>query len=261
MKALLASLALLPALAIADTSGPKVTLAGIQVVHDSAAEDFDGFKTFNKDPGLQVALVVRSTEKSLVGFDDEKAEMTIGGAAAETQFFGRMRFSEDRSAMRVTFSAKSAVEANHEGLLEVKGVLPLVLATGTEDVRSAPFRVEVGETIDFPEDIEDLPALKVNKAGEPSWGDGALEIEFGTNQRMSQFAAVRFLTADGTEVESSESGQSWTRFGSRASGTASYRIADNHDELILVLKRWTGREELDLDVDLKAGWRPPDGGE
>lgn len=249
-KFLLVGVALLPCMLSAET---EVSVAGVQVVYEAAGKEFGGFKTLNGDEGHKVVLIVRTEEKNLVGYLEEDAKLTIGGAAAEAGFFMRnTAISESRKAMRLEFQAKGGAKTNEEGALEVKGVLPLVYATGKEEVRSEPFEVKKGVKIVFAEGKEGLPALKVSKTGKPQWGDRPLQIDFSTNRKMDEFAGVKFLTKDGKEIDCDRGGSSWMGSGRIGKGTVTYSLDEKHDELIMVLEMWTGREEKNVEVDVKV---------
>jgi hypothetical protein len=236
---------------------PTVSLAGVQVVHDDGSEEFDGFKIFNTDKGHKVALIVRSKDKAMVGFDDDKATITLGGAKTDCRFFSNMAFSKDRLALKLEFDTEEKPQLAPDGSFEVKGGLPIVLATGKEETRSEPFTVAKGTEIKFPAGKTGFPTLKVKSTGKPQFGDAKFEIEFSTNRRMSDFAGVRFYTKDGKPVESDEGGSSWMGFGGKGSGEVSYRFKAEQTELILALETWTGREEKTVQVDLKAGMAAP----
>ncbi len=232
---------------------PVAELAGLQVVYDSAEKDFDGFRTFNMEEGHKVALIVRSKDKPMVGFDEEKAEMTIGGAKAESGFFmSNMSFSDDKKSMKLEFDTQGKVQPNAKGELEVKGKLPVTLASTKAEIRSAAFQVKVGEAIVFPADQKDVPTLKINKSGKPEFGDDVLSIEFSTNMKLDGFAGVKFLSKDGKEVKSDKGGTTWMSFGGKGSGEIDYSFPAKHDELIMVLESWTDKEEKIIEVDLKA---------
>lgn len=252
MKTLsIAAVLLFPSLLMAD---PVAELAGLQIVYDSAEKDFDGFRTFNMEEGHKAALIVRSKGKQIVGYDEDKAAITIGGAKAESGFFmSNMSFSEDKKAIKLEFESKGKVQPNAQGELEIKGTLPVTIASAKAEIRSAPFQVKTGETVVFPADQKDLPTLKINKAGKPEFGDGTLEIEFSTNLKMDGYAGVKFLTKDGKEVKSEDGGTSWMSFNGKGSGTVEYEFSDKHEELIMVLETWTDKEEKIIQVDLKAG--------
>jgi hypothetical protein len=251
MKALsLAVLLFVPALVMAD---PVAELAGLQVVYDSAEKDFDGFRTFNMEEGHKVALIVRSKGKPMVGFDENKAEITIGGAKAESGFFmSNMSFSKDKKAMKLEFDAKGKVQPNAQGELEVKGKLPVMVASTKAEIRSAVFNVKAGEPVVFPADAKGLPTLKVKKTGKPDYGDEVLSIAFSTNMKMDDFAGVKFLTKDGKEVKSDKGGSSWMGLGGNGSGTVDFNFTADQKELIMVIETWTDKEEKIIEVDLKA---------
>ena len=236
---------------------PEVKLAAVQVVIDDGAKEFDGFKTFNSDTGYNVALIVRAADKQMVGFDDDKATITIGGAKTNCRFFGKQAFSEDHLALRIEFNTDGKATVSPDGSLAVKGELPITLASGKAETRSEPFAVEKGAEVKFPADAKDMPTLKVKSTGKPKWGDNKLEIEFTTNRRVDDFAGIRFLDKDGKEIESDRGGSSWMSMMGKGSGTFSYTFKTEPKELILVIDNWTGKEEKKLAVDLKAGLAMP----
>lgn len=249
MKAALISLALtFPMTLLAE---PVVSLAGLQVVYDSGENEFDGFKVFNQDQGHAVTLMVRSDGKPLIGFDEDNARLTIGGARAKCRFFSGMGYSKDHKALKIEFTADATAKPSADGSLEIRGTVPVTLASGKAMVKSQPFPVQKGAVLVFPEG-EDLPKLKIKSIGKPQFGRHAQRVEFSTDTKMDGFAAVRFTTADGAEIESERNGSSWMGFGGTGSGEVDYSFAKKQTELIMVLETWTGREEKNLAVDLKA---------
>ena len=255
MKTLIVPAALL--MSLASAAEPTVTLAGVQVIHDDGGKEFDGFKTFNGEKGHKVALIVRSPDKAMVGFDDDAATITLGGAKTDCRFFSNMAFAKDRLALRLEFEAEGVVNSGPDGTFQVKGGLPLVFATGKEETRSEPFKVAKGAGIKFTAGKSGLPVLKVKSAGKPDFGDDPLEIELSTNMKADSFAGIRFYTSDGKPVESERGGSSWMGFGGKGSGEISYRFKAAQTELILAVETWTGREEKTLEVDFKAGLAVP----
>lgn len=236
---------------------PVVKLAGVQAVFDDGAEEFDGFKTFNTDVGYNVALIVRAAGKQMVGFDDDKATLNVGGAEANCRFFGNQAFSDDHLALRLEFNTEGKAEISPDGTLAVKGELPVTLASGKAETRSEAFAVAKGTKVTFPADAKDMPTLKIKSIGKPKWGDAKLEIEFTTNRRIDEFAGIRFLDKDGKEVKSDRGGSSWMSMMGKGSGTVSYNFESEPEELVLVVETWTGKEEKKLAVDLKAGLAMP----
>ncbi len=232
---------------------PVAELAGLQVVYVSGEKEFDGFRTFNSEQGYKVALIVRSKDKPIVGYDEDKATMTIGGAKADAGFFmGDSSFSEDKKAFKLEFDAKDKVQPNAKGELEVKGKIPVTIASTKAEIRSAAFPVKVGEAIAFPADQKGLPTLKITKTGKPDFGDNVFAITFSTNMKMDNFAGVKFLTKDGKEVESDKGSTSSMTFNNNYSGSIEYEFPAKHEELIMILETWTDKEEKIIEVDLKA---------
>ncbi len=240
-------------------SEPTVTLAGIQVVYDDGEKDFDGFKTFNMSKGHNVALIIRSQGKTMVNFDEDKATITVGGAKTECSFFSNMAFSDDRLAMKLEFKATDPVKLDADGKIKVEGGLPVTLATGKAETRSAPFEAKVGTAVVFPGSTAGLPELKVKSVGKPEYGDAEFEIEFSTNRRIEEFAGFNFYTSEGKPVEAERGGSSWMGgfLGAKGSGDVSYRFKTKPTGLILAIETWTGREEINLKVELSAGLAGP----
>lgn len=232
---------------------PVAELAGLQVVYDSGEKEFDGFSTFNSEQGYKVALIVRSKDKPIVGYDEDKATMTIGGAEAEAGFFmGDSSFSKDKKAFRLEFDAKEKVQPNAKGELEVKGKIPVSVASTKAEIRSTAFQVKTGETIAFPADQKGLPTLKITKTGKPDFGDNVFAITFSSSMKLDNFAGVKFLTKDGKEVKSEKGSTSSMTFNNNYSGTVEYEFPAKQEELIMVLETWTDKEEKIIEVDLKA---------
>lgn len=238
---------------------PTVALAGIQVVFDDGEKDFDGFKTFNMAKGYNVALIIRSKDKTMVGFDEDKATITVGGAKTDCSFFSNMAFSDNRLAMKLEFKTSDPVKMDADGNLKLEGGLPVTLATGKAETRSTPFEAKVGTAVIFPEGDKDLPTLKVKSVGKSDYDDEVFEIEFSTNRRLDEYAGFQFYTKDGKPVEADRGGSSWMGgfLGSKGSGEVSYRFKAMPTDLILAVETWTGREEITLKVDLKAGLALP----
>jgi len=245
------------ALPLLHAAEPTVTLAGIQVVYDDGEKDFDGFKTFNMSKGHNVALIIRSDGKTMVDFDEDKATITVGGAKTETAFFSNMAFADNRLAMKLEFKATDPVKMDADGNLKVEGELPVTLATGKAETRSAPFEAKVGTAVTFPEGGKDLPALKVKSVGKSDYDDEVFEIEFSTNRRIDDYAGIVFYTKDGKPVKAESGGSSWMSLGSKGSGEVSFRFKAKPTDLILTVENWTGHEEITLKVDLSAGLALP----
>lgn len=252
MKQFFLCLPLLAPLA-ATAADPVVKLAGLQIVFDAAEKDYDGFKTYNTDVGHSVTLLVRSSDKQIVGFDDDKAAVKIGGAAAKCHFFGaNMAFSKDRHTMRVEFTSEKPVQVAADGTLKITGELPITLATGRAETRSDAFSVAKGTAVKFPADKPGMPKLEVKSSGKPEWGDDPFQIVFSTNRKAEEFAGIKFYTKDGKLVEADRTSSGWMGSGKSGSGEMTYSFKAPHTDLILALESWTGSEEKALKVDLSA---------
>jgi hypothetical protein len=259
MKALLTFLPLASLLTLC-TAEPVVKLAGIQVVYDDGAKAFDGFKTYNREKGYGVTLMVSGTGKDIVGFDNDEAKLEMGGVAAECRFFNPgMSISKDRRTLRVEFTADAGAKFSGDGAVKITGELPVLLATGKEEARSEVFKTQAGTAVTFPASAKGgQPKLKVKSTGKPKWGDDPFEVVLSTNRKADDFAGIRFYDKDGNAVESNRGGSSWMGFGNKGSGEISFTFKKKQTELILAIESWTGREEKKLKVDLSAGLAIPE---
>lgn len=237
----------------ASAAEPVVTLAGIQAVFDDGGESFGGFKTFNTEKGLRVALIIRSGDKEMTGLAGDTATIDIGGAKAESRFFGARAFSEDRRALRLEFGTMDEVKASPDGGVRITGEIKVNIAAGKEETRSAPFAAKEGAVLVFPADMKDAPTLKVKSTGKPDFGDDPFAITFSTDRKPDDFAGIRFYTKEGKEVESERRGSSWMSFAGKGSGEIEYSFKQAHGELILAVENWTGQEQKTVKIDLDAG--------
>jgi hypothetical protein len=257
MKYLFAFLPLLAALS-ATAAEPVVKLAGLQVVFDDGSKEFDGFKTYNSDRGYGITLMVTCDSKEIVGFDDDKAAVKIGGAVAESHFFSPdMSISKDRHTLRLELSAAKGAAPAADGTLKIAGVIPVTLATGKAETRSEPFKVAAGTAVKFPAAKAGLPVLKVKSSGKPKYGGDPFEIVVSTNRKADDFAGIRFYDKDGKPVDSKRGGSSWMSMGSLGSGEITYTFKAPQTELILGVEEWTGREDKMLKVDFNASLAIP----
>jgi hypothetical protein len=250
MKAML--LPVLLALPFTSIAGePEVTLAGLQAVLDDGDKDFDGFKTFNQDKGINIALIVRSPDKDIIGFDDDKAALVLGGVNAKPRFFAKI--ADSRKALRLEFEAGDGIKLEPDGSVKVTGTIQVTFATGKEETRSEVFAVAEGTEIRFADDKKGVPALKVKASGKPKFGDAAWEIELSTDRKPDDIAGIRFYTRDGKTVDSKRSGSSWMSFAGKGSGTIGFTFEKAPVDLIAGVENWIGLEQKTLTVDLSAG--------
>lgn len=250
---------ILPLLTLAASAAePEVKLAGLQAVYDDGGKSFGGFKTYNTDAGHSISLIIRSGDKAMVAFDDDKASIKIGGADAKCKSFGGdMAFSKDRLALRLEFSSKGKAQVSEDGKLKVTGDIPITFATGKEETRSEAFTVSVATAVVFPAGKEGMPTLKVKSAGKPKWGNDPFEIAFTTNRKTDEFAGIRFYTKDGKPVDAKRGSSSWMGFAGNGSGEFSYTFKAPQTDLIIAVESWTGREDKKIQVDLSAGLAVP----
>jgi hypothetical protein len=249
MKHLHACLSLVAPFAVSNAE-PLVKLNGLQVVFEDGLKVSNGIRTYGAKKGHGVSLVVLGDDKYIVGFDIEKAVVTIGGAAAKCP---GMVPSVDRHICHAEFTTSNKVNISADGTLKIIGELPVTLATGKEEVRSALFKVEEGAAVKFPASPLDLPTLKVKSSGKSKWDNEPLQIVFTINRHVDVYAGIRFYGKDGESVAARRGDSKFQLSGDSISGEVTYTFKENQKELILAVEAWTGREEKKLKVDLRGG--------
>lgn len=236
---------------------PRVILAGIQMIFDDGGEDFGGFRVFNREKGTTAALIIRGGEKDIVAADEGKAKVTIGGAPTKASFFASSTLSTDRRSLRLEFETAEKVKTTEGGSVKIEGEIPVTFALGKDETRSEVFSVAKDSEIQFPEGKQGFPALKVKEIEKPTFNEDAQEVTFTINQRIDDFAGVKFYTKDGKEVEYERRSYRWMGVG-RGSGEVSFSFKEEHDELVIAIESWTGVEEKILKVDLSASFAAPE---
>jgi hypothetical protein len=231
---------------------PVVALTGIQVVLDTYYAGFSGGQFDEEQQGHMVTLLV-SSKKPIIWYHRDKVKMTIGGVDTKSEVFMKDSvYSEDKKAMMTRFVTEDEgkVQLNAKSELEVKGKIPVMVASTKAEIRSAAFQARVGETITFPAGQKGLPTLKISSIEKDE--DNYI-IGFSTNMSMDSFPSVKFLTKDGKDVDFDSDFYTGSWFGTDDDGADwGYKFYSEQKELIIALEVWTDIEEKIIEVDLKS---------
>lgn len=239
-----------------------VSVAGLQVVGKEYQEEGskEELRAFNWSPGINVALLLKSDEKAIVGFNKEKSTLSRFGDDKGKDFlkvkrrfsdrpfsFGMEQESESRKALMTTLES-DALPASGATSITVVGELVLSLASKSELKKSEKAAVKKGQKV-----VVGGETFTIKEAEKPEWGEGKLEITLESAVDLKSFRRVVFYGADGKELES-ERGM-WSSMGMFGKKTyqTSYRFKVKPEELVMGLEVWTDLEVVKVPIDLKIG--------
>ena len=92
--------------------------------------------------------------------------------------------------------------------------------------------------------------IKIDKVGEPDWGDAKLNVEFSTKQNLANIKSLDFFGADGQKIKTH--GSSSSRMGSRIF-RKSYNLDKKVDAVTLVVTYFDRVEPVVVSIDIRAG--------
>lgn len=219
-----------------------VAVCGLRVVAPGLYDEHET-RAFYQDPGVTVVLRVVRAAGGLIALDEAASEIQAFADDKGTVLFKPEGFSKSPlgSWPKVTAGGKVAVieiEGNQRPAAEarqiqLKGKLALKVAT-EQKVYPAKVKLAAGTKIE----AGPVP-FTIKEVGKPEWGDAQLQITLHATQNLDALAGVRFLDADGTEIESSESGSMTMTTNDEVQIDQSYDLAKAVDELTIELTYWT----------------------
>lgn len=232
----------------------KVNVAGLRVVAP-AYEDNDEMRAFNWSPGTCVSLLVVQPQGGLIGFDADASkldEMTDdkGNSLLSKEGSGRSGFSawpkigEDGKAALVEIDAGNTPAAGSNAI-RLKGTLVFSSASDKKTYKQDNVALKPGTKFE----AGPIP-MTVKEAGKPEWGDEPLEITLEANKNLDSLASVRFLDAEGNEIEASDSGSSSMTFGDEVTVNRSYKLGKMVDTATIEMTYWTDLKPLEVPFDL-----------
>lgn len=220
--------------------------SGIQMVWDDGAKLFDGFKTFNQDPGAKLAFIFKSDGDAFVGLDEDASSVKVGGVDASFWFFASQAMSEDRKAMKMSLIAKGAEVK--DGRLPVKGEIVVMTASGKEELKTDLQLWEKGGKVAFPE-AAGLPVFTIDKIAKSKWDDKTWDVTLKCKKEFDSFVSVKFVDEEGKEHEAERG--SWSSMGvlGMRTVTVSYRSKYKPTKARMVVEVWKGVEKVKLPID------------
>ncbi|MFW6157997.1 MAG: hypothetical protein ACOC8E_01405 [Planctomycetota bacterium] len=237
---------------------PKVEVRGVRVVGDGyGGKRGTELRPFNWSKGTAVVLFVTGAEGGLLEFDDDASELktfeddrgTDLLKAAKDARFGRKpgfghfsKVSKDGKVSMVDVSS-TGLPADGATKLKLAGKLAFRSATTRETYEQKGVALKKDTKINF----ETLP-MTVQKVGKPKWGNDALAVTLETNADPAPIADVKFIGADGKEIESRI--RSRTHFGNTYRHT--YNLKKKADTVTVQIEYWTDMKTVDVPFSVEA---------
>lgn len=236
MKKSLFSVLLLGFSATLAHSDITVKPAGMQIVWDDGGETFDGFKTFNSKPGVNLVFHLTTDKGKLIGVDTEKSKVQVGGAESYCSFYDSSSSrSKDGKTIKLELNTEGAQPT--EGKFKTSGEIVVSTANGSAELSSSDIEWKKGSKVQFPEQAN-LPIFEIDKIGKPSWGDDKWEVTLKTNKKFDKFVSVKFIDENGKEHKATRgSWSSMSMFG-KSSVTVSYKAPVKITKAKMVVEVW-----------------------
>lgn len=225
-------------------AGPSVKPAGMKIVWEKLAEEFNGYSTYGSDEGVEVSLVLQLEGKSIIAFDDKKSKIAIhyGDKNLGGKFRGFEKYSKDRLNMRIEARTK-ALPSGEGSDFKLTGSMAVTVASKSETKSLEAQKLKQGDKLTIKEGFD----FEVSNIGKPKYGKDELEITLKWKRDISQLAAVKFYNKEGELIESRSKG--WSKSSKVTSKT--YSLKKKFDEMRIEMDFWTDAEILSVPIDLK----------
>lgn len=232
---------------------PKVSVAGLMVVFDSLAEEFDGFTTFNKETGVHLLLALRSGERHIVTIDSDRSKISSVADDLGNQLTGKVgmfsQISDDAKIAKIEVATKELPAAGSTAIT-LKGTLAVTLAGERSEIAAAATTLAPKAKLEFGERL----VLTVAKAGKPEWGDAEWEIEFQASRELQDLLELRFADQAGNPLEANNSGSSTMKMLGRVTATKTWTFETMPEGKISVTAlMWDDLEEVIVPVEFELG--------
>ncbi|GJM23695.1 MAG: hypothetical protein DHS20C16_01100 [Phycisphaerae bacterium] len=244
--------------ALADDGASKTSVSpyGLRVVAKPVGGDNDMMRAFNSFEGTSIAMLVQQPAGGLISFDSDASKIE---SFTDDKGKDLLKSSSDFGMPALPMSPDISdggkeviIEVNGgqtptKGAtsLKVKGKLVFKAATQKKSYTHKNLEIKADATIE----AGPIP-LTIGSAGKPEWGEEPLEIVLKAKKRLDEVASIKFLDADGKEIESNESGSMTMAFGEDVSVERSYALGKKVDKVTVEISYWTDMKALEIPVDL-----------
>lgn len=237
---------------------PTVEACGLRIVGQGYGEGPD-MRPFNWTPGVSMVLRIVNPSGGLIGFDSDasKIESFVDDKGTDL-------LKSDETYMPVGFSSSDDLsEDGKAALIEVDGGTPPAHGTREIHLKGVAVFVVATEKKTFTQKDVKLAAdteikageisFVISKVGKPDWGDEPLEVTLKASTDLTSVAGVRFLDADGKEIESSVSSEMSMSFNESVTVERGYKLARKVDTATIEVTCWMNLEKVNVPVDVTTG--------
>ncbi len=236
-------------------SKTKVTAYGLRVV-PKPFEGNDMMRAFHAFEGTSVAILLEQPSGGLISFDSDSSKIESftddkgKNLLESTSEFGMPalpmspEIGEGGKAVVIEINGGQTPTKGATSL-KIKGKLAFKAATQKKSYTHKDLEVKEEAKIE----AGPIP-LTIGRAGKPEWGEEPLEIVLQAKKHLDEVASIRFLDADGKEIESSESGSMTMSLGDSVSVERSYTLAKKVEKVTVEISYWTDMKAIEIPVDL-----------
>jgi hypothetical protein len=237
--------------ALGQDAKPAIKVVGIRVATEIPGDEMQRMSVFNGQTGTALAVLVQHPGGGLIAFDDDNSSVDAFADDASTNLlegegsgFGVFSpftsISEDTKMALIEMRVPGVPAAGAKGL-RAKGVFKFTHATKTKTAKVAGVALK-NETA-----FEAGP-FKFKIADAMSSG---LSLE--SKQNTDAVRTVRFLDAEGKQVESDAAGSGYMGFGGDITYSLSYSLSGVPETATIEIEYWEDLKTLEIPFDVTAG--------
>jgi hypothetical protein len=249
-----------------------IRIVAVQIIGEVNEEEMDPMTPFMADEaGTTLALLVSKPDGGILDFDEDKSKLDAMTDDKGTKLVMPKAAEEDRPAVRFHFGPSespfsSSPNISEDGtacLIEVGGeTLPAkdaasVSASGTLVLKTASTKetfkqenvaLKVGSKVSAGK----IP-FEITEAGDPQWGEGAMEVTLTAKQDCSEIESIKFLDAGGNEIETSNGMSSHMEMMGSVEDERGFVFEHKTATATIAVTYWTDMKETRVPFDVTAG--------
>jgi hypothetical protein len=272
MKKILAVASLVAGLALAVRSedppqgtepAQKVRACGLQIVGKGygAADDNDALRPLNSfgsgtsvailvTPGAGTLIEILNDECKVIKFTDDKGTDLLKGDMkfGSPGFSYGAQISKDGKAVMMEARGPGLPSAE-AAFLTLEGTTAFMVSpSGKTDTVKAE-NVELKKDGKF---TAGTMAFTIREAGKPQWGDDPLAIDIACKTSLDTVKSVKFLDANGKEIEANRNSTGRESFGGDTTWSMSFTLKQKVEKATVVVESWADAKKLFVPVILKV---------
>ena len=239
---------------------PTVRAVGMTIaVHDgsdsktsSLAQGVDAGTSLHllADFGDLTAIEIIRGACTLEAFTDDLGTVLLEPEeAAESRLLGidNERIADDGHSAQFSFTARRRPVAGASGLV-LKVKLAVLIGHNRTTAVFDNVSLTPGETF-----LLGDHAIEIREVAAPGWDDTQLEVKFASDESFSDVAAMRFLDADGKDIDSYYYSRGRIGMGDYTSYRRSMVLGSNVEVTAIEIDYFAKTETVNVPVDMTVG--------